>query len=509
MNESFVIHPGRKWLIIRRWIQAAALLLFAASVLLVKPGGWDPSQANFIARLSPYSMVLSLLSSRRFLAGSTLSLILLISSLVMGRAWCGWLCPLGTLLDIFSFSKWKKNRKPLSDRWRSVKYFLLITALVAAVFTNLTLLFLDPITISIRTFAGVIFPIFDRLIYWLEQLLIQVPFLSNAIGGIDQWLRPAILPSTPKSVQYFPIFLGSFLVLIGLNLFAERFWCRYLCPLGALLGLGSKISLIKRKVSSSCTQCGLCEKRCPTGTIRQDHSYDSDPSECILCLNCFPSCKNSQLEVLIPPRTTPLQSYDPNRRIFLSSLGTAALGTFILQSDWFHLSNSPFMLRPPGSQPDTFLSTCIRCGLCEEICPTEALQVDLSAHDPGGFAAPILVPRTGYCDYGCNACGQICPVKAIPSLSLEEKRQRVIGKATINRNRCLAWAEHTPCIVCEEMCPVPEKAIKLTQQVFTDESGTPVEILLPHVQQHRCIGCGICEYKCPVVGEAAIRVFSL
>jgi ferredoxin len=119
----------------------------------------------------------------------------------------------------------------------------------------------------------------------------------------------------------------------------------------------------------------------------------------------------------------------------------------------------------------------------------------------------LLVPRLGYCDYSCNACGQICPTQAIPPLSLEEKRLQVIGKAYLDENRCLAWSDHQPCIVCEEMCPLPEKAIQLEEQEVWAPDGVPVKIQLPHVLRDTCIGCGICEYKCPVSGDAAIRVY--
>ncbi|MGQ9585862.1 MAG: 4Fe-4S dicluster domain-containing protein, partial [Anaerolineae bacterium] len=111
------------------------------------------------------------------------------------------------------------------------------------------------------------------------------------------------------------------------------------------------------------------------------------------------------------------------------------------------------------------------------------------------------------CDYSCNACGQVCPVGAIPPLPLEAKRQQVIGLAYIHTDRCIPWADLEPCIVCEEMCPVPEKAIWLEEVEVQDDRGETLALQRPHVDRDRCIGCGICEYKCPVNGEAAIRVY--
>jgi formate hydrogenlyase subunit 6/NADH:ubiquinone oxidoreductase subunit I len=129
-----------------------------------------------------------------------------------------------------------------------------------------------------------------------------------------------------------------------------------------------------------------------------------------------------------------------------------------------------------------------------------------------GFAAPLIIPRLGYCDYSCNACGQICPTQAIPPLSLEQKQLSIIGKAYINQNRCIPWADGKPCIVCEEMCPLPEKAIVLLERnslgELTSADATSNGIKLPYVNRELCIGCGICEYKCPLNGESAIRVYT-
>ena len=124
-----------------------------------------------------------------------------------------------------------------------------------------------------------------------------------------------------------------------------------------------------------------------------------------------------------------------------------------------------------------------------------------------GLGTPVLVPRLGYCDYSCNACGQACPTQAIPLFSLEDKQRQVIGKAYVDENRCLAWSDHQPCIVCEEMCPLPEKAIQLEEQDVWRPDGGMVRLQMPHVVRDLCIGCGICEYRCPVSGDAAIRVY--
>jgi MauM/NapG family ferredoxin protein len=200
------------------------------------------------------------------------------------------------------------------------------------------------------------------------------------------------------------------------------------------------------------------------------------------------------------------ESYDPNRRQALAAMGAAVLGAGLLAADPRRQHIPPYRLRPPGVDDATFLQTCLRCGACVRACPTAALNPALVDSGWEGIWSPVLIPRLGYCDYACNACGQVCPVQAIPPLSLEAKRMQVIGAAYIDHNRCLAWADDIDCIVCEEMCPVPEKAITLQTANVLRPDGAQVEVKRPRVDRLRCIGCGICEYKCPVVGEAAIRV---
>jgi NAD-dependent dihydropyrimidine dehydrogenase PreA subunit len=121
---------------------------------------------------------------------------------------------------------------------------------------------------------------------------------------------------------------------------------------------------------------------------------------------------------------------------------------------------------------------------------------------------PRLVPRLGYCSFACNACGQVCPTDAILPLGLEEKQQTVIGLASVNQDRCLPWAYKIPCIVCEEACPVAEKAIWLEEVQAVDAAGETVLLQRPQVHQDLCNGCGICEFQCPMGGESAIRVYA-
>lgn len=499
----------RNWQIARKILQVFSLAVFVLTLVFSKDSAFPSKLTSSLVDLSPLAMLSNLFSSKVFLSGSLLSLVIFLSSLVVGRAWCGWLCPMGTLLDVFNFSKLRSRKKP-PQALRKLKYGLLIVILVLAIFGNLTLLFFDPITIFIRSTTLVIWPLLDKGIYFLETLLIKVPFLSEPVFALDAWMRPRIFPVESSAYQYVVLFGVFFVAILLLNLIVERFWCRYLCPLGALVGLGSRLSLIQRRLNSDCLACGLCGKDCPTGTIDAKNGYQSDPSECTLCMNCAGTCTKNAFTFTPKWELAKKQSYDPGRRLFLSTTGVSVAAVIVLSLNWIKKTGNAFLLRPPGVQDeDKFLSTCVRCGVCIQVCPTQAIQADLNLSGIAGMATPILVPRKGYCAYTCNICGQNCPVQAIPLLPLEEKRVTKIGTASIDKTRCIAWGEHGNCIVCEEMCPLPHKAISLEQKFFTQVGGGVLEVLLPVVDEGECIGCGICENKCPLEGEAAIRVQSM
>jgi len=498
-----------RWIAARNVVQIAALLLVIALLIMTRRGGWPPEIVNLIMRLDPLAVPAQTLASRSFLLGSTLVLLTVLLTVVAGRAWCGWLCPLGTVLDLLPLRRRTlRDKQPnISDSWRTVKYGLLIVILVAALLGNLTLLIFDPLTVFIRTFTTAVWPATDQIVTAIETALYRVPFLSDPLSTIDGWLRPAILPSQPEYYREAWLFGAVFAGIIALNLIAPRFWCRYLCPLGGWLGWFSRGALLRREVSEECKGCTLCTTVCPTGTIDAARHYASDPAECTLCLECLDVCPRSTIEFQPRLKWSPRQSYDPSRRQFLAAAALAIGGVALFHSDATRQRANDHLIRPPGVSENDLLDKCLRCGDCVRACPTHGLQPAFNQAGLEGLWTPLLVPRLGYCDYSCNACGQVCPVQAIPPLNLPDKRAQVIGTAYIDQNRCIAWADHRDCIVCEEMCPLPKKAIYLEQRDFAGPRGSTVTVQVPQVDRGKCIGCGICEFKCPLTGEAAIRVY--
>jgi len=499
---------GTLWRRARLAVQALSLLLFLTSVVYVagateKPGSILSPDA--LLRLDPLATLAAALAGRSWISRLAPALGLVGATLILGRFWCGWLCPLGTLIDWFS-PQGAPRKEPPSARWRGVKYGLLFLTLFAALLGNLTLLVLDPLTILLRSVGVVILPTLTWLVTQAEIALYKVAPLRGILSSVDQALRGAVLSYEQPYYASGILFAGLLVGILALNLIARRAWCRYLCPLGALLGLLAKVSWLKRKVSPACVSCGACQRDCPMGTVDAAGGYASDSGECILCMDCLAVCP---VEAISFPRDLGLDwghEYDPSRRQVVGMFGAAVGGWALLKTTPRAHHPDPHRLRPPGAEEDDLLSSCIRCGACIRVCPTHGLQPSLTESGLEGLWTPILVPRLGQCDYSCTACGDVCPTGAIPKLALERKQQTTIGKAYVDPRICIPWSGRGECIVCEEMCPLPEKAIALEEVPARDESGQARMLQAPVVLHDRCIGCGLCERKCPVNGEAAIRV---
>ncbi len=210
-----------------------------------------------------------------------------------------------------------------------------------------------------------------------------------------------------------------------------------------------------------------------------------------------------------PPKAAEL---DLKRRSVI--FGTAAgLGTVLLartsalgEGKTF----SPGLIRPPGSLgEDDFLSKCIRCNECMKVCPTNAIQPALMEGGVEGLWTPVLKMRMGYCEYECNLCSQVCPTQAIQKISVEQKQKVKIGLAFFDKNRCLPYALARTCIVCEEHCPTPKKAIWFQEVQVMGSDGNMTTVKQPHVDPELCIGCGICETKCPIADQRGVYVTSV
>jgi len=247
-------------------------------------------------------------------------------------------------------------------------------------------------------------------------------------------------------------------------------------------------------------------------------------------LECADACSKKAIHWGYKPRRQ--YTYDPSRRALLKGAAVAFVGSFFLFTGLGRIQRDSMLIRPPGARAEQdFLATCARCAQCMKVCPTNVIQPAVFSASLEGFFTPELDFRRAYCDWNCNECGKVCPTQAVQGLSMEQKRTTVIGRAYIDRSRCIPWAEGRQCLVCQELCPTPSKAVILGpgDAVFqggrippntttdlgssADNGGSPggdsaatVTVQLPYVVPELCIGCGICEFNCPVNNEAAIRV---
>jgi polyferredoxin len=496
--------------------QALFLLLFLFLFLQTESKGMD--ELGYPVRLfldfDPLIFVTTLLSAHAVSAAFYLSLIMIVITAVFGRVFCGWACPLGALNNLVGAMKRAKDRLDLS-RWHKLKYAILIFLLVSSLFTLQPAGIMDPISLLIRSLSVSVYPAFNGAVnasFDAAQRL-HIESLADTIEAVNAFFKKGLLAFQEPYFRQ-AVFIGLiFIAILGLNLYQRRFWCRYLCPLGALLGVISRYSLLKRSVGEGCTSCGLCSAKCRINAIAGDPPGDGKawrPAECISCHNCDDICHVKAVSFRFGKATEPIDIDLGRRRIITSALAGAA-AVPLLRAEPVSRKGfaEPALIRPPGSLAEKeFLQRCVKCGECMKVCVTNGLQPTLFEAGLEGIWSPMLVPMMGYCEYRCTLCGQVCPTGAIKQLTQEEKAEVRIGHAVIDRGSCLPYAYGLPCIVCEEVCPTPKKAIWYEEVVVRDRDGNKLRLKQPRVDLEQCIGCGICENKCPVKGRPAIYVVS-
>jgi MauM/NapG family ferredoxin protein len=303
------------------------------------------------------------------------------------------------------------------------------------------------------------------------------------------------------------LFVASLtLSILLLGMIRPRFWCRNLCPAGAMVALFSLRPLFRRTVSEKCTSCGRCVRSCPMGAIAEDFVRTAH-SECITCLKCQEVCPEKAIAFKVGlkvPRLRPEVSLDRRRVLGAGATGLAAAALTMTSLDHLHGGETPRalrsagLIRPPGALPETeFQARCVRCGECIKGCLTNTLQPVWFEAGLSGLWTPKITARLAGCEQGCNLCGQVCPTEAIRPLSLEEKSFAKIGTARIDKTRCIAWEQDKKCLICDEICPYNA----IVSQFVT---GHPITV--PVIDEDKCNGCGYCECKCPVTGDSAIIV---
>ncbi len=490
----------------RRLGQALFFALFLFLFITTDYSGADELTwaVNLLFRIDPLLAFSAMLAGKTVIALMLPALLTLVLALIFGRFFCGWICPLGTLIDGSRHLFIERKKSPGPGR-RQLKYYLLIFLLSSALFGLPLTGLIDPFSLLVRGLAFAVHPALDSaaasFFTWTYQ---HAPGWVNAATEPAYGLLKSLLPFAAKvyGLSVFSLFL--LLTVLGLSVLERRFFCRKVCPLGALLALFSRFSLLSLSGGrADCGKCRQCRSICRMGAIDEQRSISS--AECILCLDCLTHCPGARISY--GRRSVDQQATDLSRRAVLTSLTAGLLVPLVLPTRLLARFSDPLLIRPPGALAEAaFLGRCVRCGECMKVCIGNALQPAWLEAGLEGIFTPRLIGRIGYCEYNCTLCGQVCPTGAIRRLTGEEKRKTVIGRAYFDKNRCLPFAKGVPCMVCEEHCPTPEKAIKFREARVLNSRGEEVDLRQPYVIDELCIGCGICENKCPLSGGAAVMV---
>lgn len=454
-----------------RWIiQLLFLALFIIFFGLTKYGRPFGIQ-NLFFRLDPLILIVISIAYRTLMVAALLSVIVIIGTLLGGRFFCGYICPLGTVLDICHSAA--GVQKQTDAVYKNGKYAILLFVLISALIGSSFLHFFDPLIILSRSLVLIVYPVVSYFTGFVTLVSVAV-FTETFIA------------------------LVTLLIIIALSVLFSRFWCRSLCPLGGLLALLSRFSLFKFFFKNGCSKCGICASVCPTSAIDYE-AQTIDAAECISCLRCYYECPEHAI-AYAPHFAHTKTDFQRRHAAFAVIAGIIAVP---LVRSLLHTKLHGRLIRPPGAIPEPdFVNVCIHCGMCMKVCPTNGLQPCVFEAGLNGIWTPRLIAKIGGCEKNCNMCGQVCPTSAIRNLPLEEKTYAKIGTAVIDRSRCIAWEQNKVCLICDEACPY--NAI-----TSLSETVRNVTLLRPFVDERICTGCGLCEARCPIEGPAAIQIFSI
>ncbi len=488
--------------------------------------GWP---VNWLIQLDPLVGLGTLLATGTLYAGLLWGLLTVVLTILLGRFFCGWLCPFGALHQAVGWLA-NRRRKALAmlaaNRYRhaqGVKYALLAFLLGAAagdLLGRLLRLCIDSpplvaggVALLLLIGAGVARLKKRSARQWVTGMvavalgwaalglftdgsrLLAASLQTGLLDPIPLFYRSVNLTLLPlvdgrwvalssASRLYPGVFaMGAlFWAAVLLNLAVPRFYCRFVCPLGALFGVLGKHALWRvGQQPEGCTACGACDHYCEGGC---EPSAVMHTPECVMCMNCLADCRHGVMGYhFYPSAAGEVAVADISKREFVAALasGVAAVPLARLAGLTGDAWN-PAVVRPPGAlaEPE-FLQRCIKCGQCMRVCPTNVIHPAGLQAGLEGIWTPVLNFRMGTsgCQRGCIACGNLCPSAAIRPISLDERlgngdfvsRGPIrIGMAFVDRGRCLPWAMDRPCIVCQENCPVSPKAI------FTRSEFRPVRL---------------------------------
>jgi len=441
-------------------------------------------------------------------------LILLLLTLLFGRVYCSWLCPLGIWMDVVSrITRWFRGDRKGVKLSKRPKYAyhkphpILRWSILAGVL--------------LLSFIGIMYPLiflgpysnWGRIVRTLFSPLIQL--FTNLFSAV----MPETLYYTDMAEFSVGIFISTlvfFLLVTIMGATRGRLYCNTICPVGSLLAAISKISFLKPAIAKdSCVACGMCSSRCKSECIDLE-TKQIDSSRCVMCFDCMTSCAKGV--VTLAPRyrlfgkKEPYKSVEPesrNRRDALIALGT--VGSLALVNYFRDLrpieihetKEEPGGIIPPGAVSlDHLFNNCTACHACVASCPSGVITYASGEYGIQGLFLPVIHYRKGFCSYDCHKCSDTCPTEALLPMTIEQKRLTQVGRVKFTAKHCIVFKDKTDCGACDEHCPT--KAITMVE--FPNRTDG---LRYPSVNPDICIGCGACEYICPAEPVKAMKVHPL
>ena len=436
-------------------------------------------------------------------------LLLLLLTLVFGRVYCSIICPLGIYQDVVARLANLFRKKKLRHKFRKAKTILRWSVLSLVIITyisglGLVLDLLDPYSMYGRLAVHLFKPVYMAANNGLEHLF--TAFNNYTFYKVDihfwGWVS-------------FGLAFASLLVVSVLAWRYGRSWCNTICPVGTVLGFLSKYSVFRLSIDHErCNQCGLCSFNCKASCI-DNKSESIDYSRCVSCFNCMESCNKKAVQYLpfwkIKKTDTAKAiskatiKTDTSKRQFLSVL---MLSGFLLPKAVAANFNQELVnglrplkrtipLMPPGAgDRKRFNSLCTSCHLCVSKCPGNVLQPSLLEYGTEGLMQPQMLFDKGFCNYDCTLCTEVCPSGALQTLTKKEKHHTQMGRVVFVLENCIVYRNETHCGACSEHCPT--QALRMVPY-----KGN---LTIPEPHPDICIGCGGCEFICPVVPYKAVYV---
>lgn len=447
-------------------ITLAVIMILLVTALFIGAGYGISQWIGWAAKIQFLPAVLSL---------SLIAVAIIVVALLFGRIYCSVICPLGVMQDIYSWlgGKIKKNRFSYVKEHKWLRYT------VCAIFAVCLIFGFTPVITLLEPYGN-----FGRIVTSF--------YMRNVTLSIIAWVMMLIL--------------GVLAFLYG------RAYCNSICPVGTILSFFSRFSLFRvRFDQDKCKHCGLCEKNCKARAI-DAKAGTVDYSRCVVCGDCTAQCKFDALHYTAkrPVSKTETASSEPDlgRRSFLVgsaiAAGTAAVAQAQMKVDGGlavitekEAPKRQTLITPPGSVSARHMQKhCTGCQLCVSACPNNVLR---PSTDLMHFMQPTMSFEIGYCRPECTRCGEVCPTGAIKPITKEEKTAIHAGHAVWVKDNCVVLTDGVSCGNCQRHCPT--SAIQMVEYQHNGQT-----VMIPAINESRCIGCGACENLCPSRPFSAIYV---